>query len=83
MWILSLMPLNKALAKAIIDTGKKKKTIARLCRMSAGELSNIIHGSRPANPVYRSRLAKVLNRSEDELFAEPDVADASSEARAS
>ncbi len=60
--------MNVALAKAIIDTGKKKKTVARLARMSPGMLSKILHGNRPASEDQRERLARVLGQSEAALF---------------
>lgn len=64
--------LNTALAKAIIDSGKKKKTIARLTRMSPGMFSKILHGTRPASDRQRERLARVLNRPIADLFPAQD-----------
>lgn len=65
---------NKALAKAIIDSGKKKKTVARLVHMEPWELSKILHDDRPTTPVQRERFSKVLGRPESELFpSEPDA----------
>lgn len=60
--------LNTALGKAIIDSGKKKKTIARLARMSPSKFSKVLHGDRPADEKERERLARVLNKPADELF---------------
>lgn len=64
--------LNTALAKAIIDSGKKKKTIARLARMSPGMFSKILHCTRPASETQRDRLARVLGKPVEELFPSHD-----------
>lgn len=64
--------LNKALAKAVIDSGKKKRTIARKARMSPFTFSRIINCHIPATDLQRARIAAALGRSESELF--PDAA---------
>jgi transcriptional regulator with XRE-family HTH domain len=64
------VPLNVALAKAIIDSRKKKKTIARLARLQPSYFSKIIHGDRQPTPIQRERIARVLERSEAELFTD-------------
>lgn len=66
----TLPMLNTALAKAIIDSGKKKKTVARLARMSPSKFSKVLHGDRPVSDVERERLARVLGKPIDELFPE-------------
>lgn len=63
--------LNTALAKAVIDTGKKKKTIARLAGLTQDEFSRILHNRRPASARQRARLATVLQKPESELFDAP------------
>jgi transcriptional regulator with XRE-family HTH domain len=62
--------MNVALAKAIIDSGKKKKTIARLARLEASYFSKILHGDRQPTDIQRERIARVLGKSETELFSE-------------
>lgn len=64
--------LNTALAKAIIDTGKKKKTVARLAGLTPGMFSKILHGKRPASDRQRARLASVVGKPESELFPEAE-----------
>lgn len=66
--------LNKALAMAVIDSGKKKKTIARLARMTASDFSKVLHNKRPATETEIDRLAQVLKRQPVELFPEAVVA---------
>lgn len=63
--------MNKALAKAIIDSGKKKKTIARLARLEPYELSRILTYKKVPTDTERERLANVLDKSESEIF--PDA----------
>ncbi len=60
--------MNVALAKAIIDSGKKKKTVARLARIEPWELSRMLHGNKAPSETQGARLAKVLGRSTAELF---------------
>lgn len=60
--------MNVALAKAIIDSRKKKKTIARLARLEPSYFSKILHGDRQPTETQRERIARVLDRPEAELF---------------
>lgn len=62
------VPMNVALAKAIIDSGKKKKTIARLARLEPSYFSKILHGDREPTDVQRERIARVLGKPEADLF---------------
>lgn len=66
--------LNTALAKAIIDSRKKKKTIARLARLEPWELSKILHGDKDPTDKQRERLAETLGKPASELF--PDTTEA-------
>lgn len=59
---------NKALAKAIIDSGEKKQTIARRAQMEPWELSKAIHNDRPLSDTQQELLAEILNTPKDELF---------------
>lgn len=63
--------LNKALAHAILETGKKKQTIARLAHLEPWELSRILRGTKTPTPTQRLRLANLLGWSEAELFEVP------------
>lgn len=60
--------MNVALAKAIIDSGKKKKTVARLARMEPWELSKALHDNRLPTEKQRERLCELLDKPEAELF---------------
>lgn len=60
--------LNKALAHAIVDCGKKKQTIARLARMEPWELSRVLHGTKALSDVQKERLASVLGKPIEEVF---------------
>lgn len=64
--------MNVALAKAIIDSGKKKKTVARLVHIEPWQLSKALHGDRPLTKKQQDRLADLLGRPVGELF--PEVA---------
>lgn len=66
--------LNVALATAIIESRRKKKTIARLARINPSSFSQILHGWMKPNRKHRAALARVLGKSESELFdaAEPE-----------
>lgn len=65
--------MNVALAKAIIDSGKKKKTIARLARMEPWQLSKMIHSNKRPTDKQRDRLAALLGKSQTELFSEASL----------
>jgi hypothetical protein len=60
--------MNVALAKAIIDSGKKKKTLARLARIEPTKFSKILHGGRQPSDKERARLCALLGKPEAELF---------------
>lgn len=62
--------VNKALAHAILDSGKKKQTVARLAHLEPWELSRILKGTRSTSEIERDRLAKALGKTESELFPE-------------
>jgi len=62
--------MNIALKTAIVQSGKKQKRIAALARIKEARLSKIVHGELSASNVVRRRLARVLGKSEAELFAE-------------
>ena len=69
--------LNTALAHAIVDSQKKKKTIARLARVRLDVLSGILHCKRKPSEKQRVRIARVLGRPVHELFPESVSAPAS------
>ncbi len=60
--------MNKALAKAIIDSGQAKKVVARRLKLSPSAFSMILHGDREPTSQQRAKLAAILKRSEAELF---------------
>ncbi len=62
-------PLNVALKAALFATGKPQQVIAKAARVNPQKLSHVIHGSRELDADERKRLARVLGKSEDELFA--------------
>lgn len=83
MWILfcvarTTAQMNTALAKAIIDSHKKKKTVARLAGMEPYELSRVLRGTLVPTERQRDKLAAILKASVHELFP-----DSESEAMAS
>jgi transcriptional regulator with XRE-family HTH domain len=59
---------NAALKHAIFESGREQRRIAKLARISAEKLSHAIYGRRTLDAKERERLAKVLGKSEDELF---------------
>lgn len=59
---------NIALKHAIFASGREQRRIAKLARVSAEKLSHAIYGRRVLDADERRRLAKVLQKSEDELF---------------
>ncbi len=61
--------LNLPLKTAIVATGKKQRRIATLAHISESHLSFIVRGRRAPTAAQRERLAKVLSRTEQELFA--------------
>lgn len=65
---------NVALKTALFATGKQQQRIARLARIPPQKLSHVIHGNRELDADERGRLARVLGKSEDELFPSEAVA---------
>lgn len=63
-----MLKTNTALAKAIIDSGKKKKTIARLAGLKPYEISRVLHGTKVLDKTKRERLASVLQTSVSDIF---------------
>jgi hypothetical protein len=59
---------NKALRHAIVDSEKRQGAIARSARIHQTRLSRIITGHLTANEKERKALARVLRRSQEELF---------------
>ncbi len=59
---------NKALRHAIVDSEKRQGAIARSARIHHTRLSRIVRGHLEANEKERKALARVLGRSQDELF---------------
>lgn len=60
--------LNLALKTAILASGKLQKRIARAARIDETSLSHIVRGRRDATAHERKHLARVLGKSEDDLF---------------
>lgn len=60
--------LNLALKTAILASGKLQKRIARAARIDETSLSHIVRGRRPATEIERKRLARVLEKTEADLF---------------
>lgn len=61
--------LNVALKTALFATGKRQQDIAKKARIEPQKLSHAIHGKRELDDDEKCRLARVLGKSEDELFA--------------
>lgn len=61
---------NVALKTALFATGKDQQLIAKRARISPQKLSHVIHGRRDLEPEERERLAKVLGKTQDELFGQ-------------
>lgn len=73
--------LNLALKTAILASGKLQKQIAREAAIDETTLSHIVRGRLAATTAERRRLARVLAKSEAELFPEltsPDQCSAAS-----
>lgn len=63
------MPLtNVALKIAIVESGKKQNVIARSCRIPETRFSHIVRGRAEATDKEKARIAKALNRVQDDLF---------------
>jgi len=60
--------LNVALKTALFATGKRQERIAKAARIAPQKLSHVLRGRRELDEGERKRLARVLGRSEDELF---------------
>jgi plasmid maintenance system antidote protein VapI len=67
---------NVALKAAIFATGKKQQRIARLAHVTPQDLSHAIHGRRELTDAERARLAKVLGKSESDLFPSDEAVSA-------
>lgn len=61
---------NTALRVAIVESTKTQRTIARRVRMDETRLSKIVRGHESATPRERKALARVLHRTEAELFGD-------------
>lgn len=61
--------LNVALKTALFATGKHQQRVAKAARISPQKLSHVLRGRRVLDDDEKARLAKVLGKSEDELFA--------------
>lgn len=59
---------NVALKTAIFASGREQQRIAQLARIAPEKLSHVIHGRRALSDDERKRLARVLGKTEDELF---------------
>lgn len=59
---------NVALKTAIFATGHEQQQIAKRARISPQKLSHVIHGRRDLDDRERERLARVLGKTEAELF---------------
>lgn len=62
--------LNIALKTAIVQSGKKQKTIARLARMSDARLSHIVRCRIEPDADEQRLIAKAIGRPVDEVFPE-------------
>lgn len=60
--------VNVALKSAIFATGKKQQRVARLAGITPQDLSHAIYGRRELSETQRARLAKLLGKSESDLF---------------
>lgn len=60
--------MNLALKMAVHASGKTQKRIAKLARMTEPRLSLIVRGHEEATADERKVLARVLDRSIEELF---------------
>lgn len=60
--------MNVALKTAIVQSGKKQKTIARLARLSEPRLSHFVRGRLVPDEDEQKRIAKAVDRSVNELF---------------
>ena len=60
--------LNVALKAALFATGKRQEAIAKAARIAPQDLSHALRGRRELDAKERKRLARVLGRTEEELF---------------
>ena len=68
------MRLNVKLKTAIVESRQKQRRIARLAGITETRMSQIVHEAHhAATPRERRKLARVLQRSEAELFETPVV----------
>lgn len=65
---MSKQSLNVALKTALFATGKQQQKIAKAARIAPQKLSHVLRGRRELDADERKRLARVLDRSEEELF---------------
>lgn len=59
---------NKALRHAIVDSERRQGAIGRSARIEVTRLSRIVSGQITPKPREMKALARVLRRSQDELF---------------
>lgn len=64
---------NVALKMAIFASGREQQRVAKLARVSPQKLSHVIRGRREFDDAEKARLARVLGKSEEELFPESDA----------
>lgn len=65
---------NVALKTAIFASGREQRRIAKMARIAPEKLSHVVHGRRELDDAERARLARVLGKSEAELFPVEAVA---------
>lgn len=69
---------NLALKVAIVQSGKKQRAIARSTRIPETRLSHIVRGRLEPTEKERAVIARVLDRTEAELFGEAVMEQAAS-----
>lgn len=65
---LRMAKLNLALKVALLETGKKQKTLAPRMKLSAPRLSMIVRGHDRPSAAERARIAEYLGKPESALF---------------
>lgn len=64
---------NVALKTALFASGKRQEAIAKAARLTPQQISHALVGRRALDADERKRLARVLGKSEDELFGASDL----------
>jgi transcriptional regulator with XRE-family HTH domain len=64
---------NRALKIAIVDAAITQRRLAKRARIDETKLSRIISGEVLATPKEQKTIARILQRSIDELFSTPDA----------